>query len=259
MQNSRTLASKAWSFIALLGAANTVFAGLQRDHHVQYELLSEATHIAPGSTVTLGLRILHDEGWHTYWKQPGIAGIPTQFEWDLPEGFEAGPILWQQPQKTKMAVYTVYGYEGEAVLLTEITAPEDLPLDSEVTFKTKITWMMCAKKCVPSTTDAEITLKTGKAVKLDEDLKAEFDALRLGFPRESPSWKSEAQIADNTVTLRVEKQGDGSIPAFSEDSPPYFFCADGVIHSDAKQIAEKSGDSALVFTLERSKFAPENP
>ena len=74
----------------LVVAAQLARADLERDQHVQYELLADVEKIAPGEPFTVALRMLHDEDWHTYWKQPGIAGIPTQLKWDLPAGFKGG-------------------------------------------------------------------------------------------------------------------------------------------------------------------------
>ena len=38
-------------------------------------------------------------GWHTYWKFPGDAGIPTELKWKLPPGWKVGEIQWPIPLK----------------------------------------------------------------------------------------------------------------------------------------------------------------
>ena len=56
-------------------------------NEVRAELLAHAPQgVAPGSQVWLGLHITHQSGWHTYWKNSGDSGLPTQLQWALPEG-----------------------------------------------------------------------------------------------------------------------------------------------------------------------------
>ena len=73
------------------------------------ELVSSKQSISPGETIDIALRIKHDKGWHTYWKSPGIVGVPTGIDWKLPDGFKAGKILWPQPETVKMGPYNAYG------------------------------------------------------------------------------------------------------------------------------------------------------
>ena len=92
---------------------------------VRARLLSEAVAIIPGQNFTVAFTLFHQPGFHTYWKNPGTVGMPTNIQWELPKGFEAGKLVWQPPERSKMFKYDVYGYETNATLLTEIQAPAD--------------------------------------------------------------------------------------------------------------------------------------
>ena len=46
--------------------------------------------ITAGETVWLGLEITHQPHWHTYWKNSGDSGLPTELAWTLPTGWNAG-------------------------------------------------------------------------------------------------------------------------------------------------------------------------
>ena len=67
-----------------------------------------------------------DPGWHTYWKNPGDAGIATQIKWQLPPGITAGEIQWPLPEKLPPAEVTTYGYEDEVMLLVPLTLATNL-------------------------------------------------------------------------------------------------------------------------------------
>src|SRR5689334_992812 len=61
-------------------------------------LLSQET-AKPGDTVLAGVHLHMNPGWHTYWKNSGQSGLPTQIEWQLPTGVTAEAIQWPIPKK----------------------------------------------------------------------------------------------------------------------------------------------------------------
>ena len=54
---------------------------------VKVELLAEPAAIMPGEPFTVGIKLSMKEHWHTYWRNPGDSGEPTQVTWKLPQGF----------------------------------------------------------------------------------------------------------------------------------------------------------------------------
>ena len=56
---------------------------------VKAELLADTNAIVPGKPFTVGLLLHMVPGWHTYWKFPGDAGIPTEMKWNLSPGLES--------------------------------------------------------------------------------------------------------------------------------------------------------------------------
>ena len=55
---------------------------------VHARLVAEDSAIAPGGTITVALEEKIAPGWHTYWKNPGDAGAPTEIQWTLAGGLE---------------------------------------------------------------------------------------------------------------------------------------------------------------------------
>ena len=90
-------------------------------------LLSHDT-AKPGTTITAGIELKMDKGWHTYWLNPGAAGIPTSVEWTLPKGITVGEIQWPVPEKFLSLGSTGYGYHDESVLLVPLSSAADAPL-----------------------------------------------------------------------------------------------------------------------------------
>ena len=69
--------------------------------NAEVALIAEVAAIRPGEPFRAGLHMKMKSGWHTYWKQPGDAGLPLRVEWSLPAGFTAGPIEWPTPDRIR--------------------------------------------------------------------------------------------------------------------------------------------------------------
>ncbi|MEK9803902.1 MAG: protein-disulfide reductase DsbD domain-containing protein, partial [Curvibacter sp.] len=125
------------------------------------ELLAHAPEgVAPGRTVWVGLRIEHQAHWHTYWKNAGDSGLPTELQWTLPSGVEAGEIAWPLPQKIPVGPLVNYGYEGTLLLPVPLTITPafqpGLP-GQDLTVQLRASWLICKTECIPE--EGEYTLR----------------------------------------------------------------------------------------------------
>jgi DsbC/DsbD-like thiol-disulfide interchange protein len=221
------------------------------------QLVCDQESIQPGKTIFIGLFIQHLPGYHTYWKAPGIVGVPTSITWELPEHFQAGEIDWPVPELTKMAQYTAYGYERDICLISEITVPADLQSDS-VTLKAHISLMCCAQNCNPAWQDFAITFPVNRSGKTEPDPKwqqkfAEFRNQRPVSPPELLSF----QVMESEMVFRLTVRSKET-NLMAHDGV-YCFCEDNQVHSDQPQTLVWSPDQkSLIFSLPKSGFGPEN-
>src|SRR5438477_3389965 len=95
-------------------------------HPVTARLVPEVASMALGTTLWVDLHLDIAPGWHTYWRNPGDSGLPTEIAWTLPTGFRAGDIQWPVPERFVLGTIGNYGYSGTADLLVPITAPAEL-------------------------------------------------------------------------------------------------------------------------------------
>jgi thiol:disulfide interchange protein len=149
---------------ALLGAAGAAHAEAKATfttEHVRAELVAHAPDgVAPGKTVWVGLQLAHQPEWHTYWKNAGDSGLPTQLEWTLPAGVQAGDIAWPVPRKIPIGNLANYGYEGTVLLPVPLTITPDFKpslLGANLDVRLKAQWLVCRKECIPE--DGEFVLK----------------------------------------------------------------------------------------------------
>lgn len=257
-----------WKSIAVTTAALLVFPlGLQSAESVQrkkaglksIQFITPVSAVTPGASFTVGLRIVPEEGYHTYWKGPGIVGVATSIEWTLPEGFSASEILWPPPEKTDMAGISANGYRSEKILLTDITVPDHIDKDN-VKFRGKVAWMACATECNPGVEEIVLTLPvnhSGKPSDIDHQLSAQFEEIRSSFPVAAPaSWSFNLRReASELIILEIDAPG----AEFADADAIQFFSYDHQVDSDQPQNIKISEEGTLILALPRPEFAPKSP
>src|SRR5271154_2132640 len=127
-----------------------------------------------------------DPGWHTYWKNSGDSGIPTQIKWQLPPGVTAGAIQWPLPKKLPPAEVTTYGYEGETMLLMPLTLASNLST-GPLTLSAQVSWLECKEQCVPGATSVTATLMVGNDTHPTTEAAA-IEAWRQKIPQPAQEW-----------------------------------------------------------------------
>ena len=145
------------SILGFLGRAEAqVYQGKEL---VKAELLADTNAIVPGKNFTVGLLLRMAPGWHTYWKAPGDAGLPTELKWNLPPGLRTiGGLQWPIPLKTNdPGDIQTYGYEDEVFLTQEIRPGAKID-DSRLTLSAEANWLVCEKICIPGSANLQMEL-----------------------------------------------------------------------------------------------------
>lgn len=120
--------------------------GLRLDDVVQAELLSgwrtgEGTRMA-------ALKVTLAPGWKTYWRAPGDAGIPPNFQWTGSRNMASVATHWPRPTVFSTSGFQTVGYEGEVILPLEF-APKDGGAPIEITASVQLG--ICEDICIPVT------------------------------------------------------------------------------------------------------------
>jgi thiol:disulfide interchange protein DsbD len=227
-----------------------------REGAVVAELVPAKEAISPGETILIALRMKHDAGWHTYWKSPGIVGVPTDLDWKLPKGFKAGGIQWPQPERVKMGPYDAYGYHGEVFLSLPFTAPSDAKPGTQVKLKARASWMCCSKTCHPAFADVTMTLPVSQKPAQPSRWHKPIAQARSSFPVANTHWKGNAfrQGKKAILTLTPRKNIPVKVPI-----EPYFFSDNGLIDSDVEQVVNTTGSGVISLQMEISEFGPDDP
>jgi thiol:disulfide interchange protein len=164
---------------------------------VKAELVADTKAVVSGKSFTVGLFLRMVPGWHTYWKFPGDAGIPTELKWKLPPGWKVGEIQWPIPLKlSEPGDIQIYGYHDEVLLMQEITPPASIN-DPTVKLAADASWLVCEKICIPGSKTLQLELPTSKTgAPANTDL---FDRFRRLLPKDWPG--------SNVATAKWNRNG----------------------------------------------------
>lgn len=125
---------------------------------VNAQVIADTTAVVPGRSFHAGLLLKMAPGWHTYWKFPGDAGIPTEMKWKLPPDWNVGEIRWPTPLRiSEPGDIDIYGYHDEVLLTQEITPPATISAQA-VTLRAEANWLVCEKICIPGGTELQLHL-----------------------------------------------------------------------------------------------------
>ncbi|WP_416537322.1 MULTISPECIES: protein-disulfide reductase DsbD domain-containing protein [Phaeobacter] len=131
----------ALSFLALPATAPAE----QMSDIVRIEVLDGGT--TRRGTHMGALRLTLSEGWKTYWRAPGDAGIPPRFSWQGSRNVGAVAIRWPTPEVFLTSGFRTIGYHDQLVLPVEITpAKPGQPLR----LKGRMELGICKDVCIPS-------------------------------------------------------------------------------------------------------------
>jgi len=236
--------------LALAGAAMAAPQQQARTEQVEAQLLSSQSSVQPGQRFSVGLRQRIAPHWHTYWLNPGDSGQATSIEWTLPTGATAGAIEWPAPSRQALGPITNYGYEGEVLLLAELSVPADAQPGSRFTATAAVSWLVCKDICIPQNAELGFDLPVAAAAVASADAGLLTQA-RSQLPVKSP-WPVQLQAAAAGQGLTL------SWPAAGTAATEAWFFAEtwgAVAHSAPQPLTREGERWALQLPLGETPLA----
>lgn len=236
-----------------------IFIGLNAEEYkfemkgVKASLISEYSTIKPGQKFTVGVYLQHFDDFHTYWRNPGMVGYATQINWILPEGFKAGEVQWQVPERAKMLKFNCHAYKGDTILLVDIQAPEKLP--EKFDLKAKIGGMSCSTKecCKIGFMNLSVSMKGAeKAVKNEADAKT-VDAAKKKLPEKLEGVKVQGDVNAGYLYLNISSSKN-----ITDTEDIYFYANENITDTETEQELTVNKDGSLQLKVKLSSYVPEN-
>src|SRR5215813_14250428 len=145
--------------VAALGAVVLAgAAGAQSQARAQastwFELLNARARLIGGAPAVrgatsylAGVEIALDEGWKTYWRMPGDAGVPPNFDWSGSSNVAAVTVLYPAPRRMSEPAADTVGYKHEVLFPVEVV-PKDA--SQPVRLALAVEFGVCREICIPA-------------------------------------------------------------------------------------------------------------
>ena len=160
----------------LLASVGHAASSYTSDQGTQVEWISESSTLRPGQTHWLGLKITPAPGWHTYWRNPGAAGLSTRLDVQKDPAVILGGLRWPAPQAKVFEDLNIYGYESSVLL----AMPAVLASHQSIELKAQASWMVCQTLCIPEQAELTLTLEPGEGA--PSAYASEFAKTRAQWP-----------------------------------------------------------------------------
>jgi DsbC/DsbD-like thiol-disulfide interchange protein len=149
---------------------------------------------------TAGVEIVLADGWKTYWRMPGDAGVPPRFDWKGSANVGAVKVLYPAPARLQEPAAETIGYKTGVVFPVEVT-PRDAskPVDLRLAIELGI----CRDICVPAEAMLSLTIPPSS--------KAETPPALVAALRSVPRFGS-GRLADDPELTRATAVLDGPQP-----------------------------------------------
>ena len=139
-------------FLSTLAVSNPVETG-----HARASLITNLQSSLQESFY-VGVRLEMQEGWHTYWENPGDSGSPFEAKWNVDEGIIVENVEWPTPVTIPYPPLMTFGYEGDVVFPFKVFRSLDSELSS---INVDFDFLICADICIPE--KASLTLDLSSA------------------------------------------------------------------------------------------------
>lgn len=207
------------SLFALSLVTSLSLSGLSAAADDPLETVAEVN-LLPGWSMSNGhymaaLQVKLAPGWHTYWRAPGAAGIPPQFDWAGSKNISSARFHWPIPDIYEQNGMRFLGYENELILPIEFTSSET----STLVVNGEVMMGVCEDICMPYTATFQGTFDLDAAAANTSKIKTSLK----NQPKHVSNVRCAANSIDDgmkiTTTLQAPKLGDIEMAVVEHPDP----------------------------------------
>lgn len=230
--------------ILILLTSSFVCSQSNNNKIVDTKLITDVVLVKSGNHFQVAVKMKIKKGWHSYWINPGDAGMPANFNWDLPAGFSAGPVQWPYPSSFETGGLVSFGYEGEVLLPVEIGVDKNINA-GEYKIDLRADWLVCKTECIPESSELSLKIMVSdNDTEYDRRIQKILSENKKMLPVFSDAWSFVSVMTDSSVLISGFPKNSG---IKAPDEIKFFSYEPGIFTNSKKQKLEKKNGS---FTLE---------
>tara|TARA_Y100000991_G_C21963183_1_gene345547 strand:- start:102 stop:2063 length:1962 start_codon:yes stop_codon:yes gene_type:complete len=156
-------------FLILLIFSNTYSIDIEDSNfNSNLQIVPEKNIFIHNDNYYFGVKIMLNNGWKTYWKNPGDAGSAIKLNFQNMQNILAYEILYPMPKfYTDHGVKTI-GYENEIIFPVELKIKDE---NKKISADINIEYLICKEICIPINIKKKINFKSEKKNTSDKNFE----------------------------------------------------------------------------------------
>ena len=150
-------------FVFSLFLSSLINAMPQYTGHAEVSLI-KTDNYEDQNKIHLGIRMDMDEGWHTYWLNPGDSGGAIEVEWNISNGNSISQVMYPAPHKIPYPPLMTFGYEDFVIFPLELFVND---VNDDINIDATIKFLICSDVCIPENATIVTSLRK---IKKDKEL-----------------------------------------------------------------------------------------
>jgi DsbC/DsbD-like thiol-disulfide interchange protein len=176
----------------------------QKDHASRVRLIAGGSMRAGGGSMVLAaIELELDDGWKTYWRNPGSSGVPPHLDWTASGNVADVTLLFPAPIRFRDREGDTIGYKSQVVLpllITPKVAAEPIDL------KLSMDYGVCKDVCIP--VQSTLALRV-PSIAASQPVPSEIAAALSHVPKAENARPGDPRLVSVQVAL------DGAAPAIT--------------------------------------------
>ncbi len=241
------LALFAASFWPLASYGSEAASAWEAGPKADVRLIAATTAVGDLETLPLGIEVKLQDGWKTYWRSPGDAGIPPRVDFEGSTNVASANFRWPAPARFQYYDLETFGYSKEVVFPIDVSLARP---GEPAALRARVDMLICDDVCIPHTMNVSLDLPDGPAAPSDHanlinrySVQVPGDGSAVGLTLEAAAFSGPKEKPLLEVAFR------GAVPFVSPDvlvegfedhvfSKPEFEITDGGMLALARMNAE---------------------
>ena len=233
---------RAMVALALISAApeaqgQPFVQGATQKPDIKADLLTGSSEAGELNATWIGVHIDLGPGWKTYWKSPGDAGLPTEFDWSGSSNVVSAEVNWPVPSRLSILGFETVGYTHEVLFPVKINV-RDLGVETRIHLKLAV--YACSTICVREELVLATTIQPGAS----GHSQTTIDAWRSRVPQPTSNVLSVLSVERSSAgpaSLKIEIASTKRLVA-----PDAFIESDPALSGDKPIVTFEHGNRATL-------------
>ena len=223
-----------------------------REPQVRVSLIAANKNLVPLATNTLAVVVRQKDGWHTYWKMPGDAGLPTTFRFSASKNLKIQQPSIPIPERFLTSGIATLGYSDTAIYPFQVDVPRNVVIGARGRINVTVRYLACKDVCVPGKSHAQIRLPYAVSTTPSTNFRKVQAAQRL-IPEIVTQHNITATIEENRVRIDIPEN-----LASIKNTVTFYPTDEGVIDIEEEPIFQAQNRQIFLKTFDEFAQKPHD-